>query len=229
MKKPVFYSELAYIIGLLILALGTALLNYGDFGMAVVVAPAYVMHQWLDISFGTAEYIIQALMLAIMFAVFRSRKWTWLLSFVTCVLYGLVLDGGIALTQFLPQLLWLRIVLYVVGIFMCTMGITLLFSTYFTPAVYELFTKVLARRFGWKLHIVKTVYDCCSCVLAVGLSFLLLGKLEGIGVGSVVCALCYGMLIRLETKLFERMWVFEDKFPLRRHFEESEENNEQKI
>ena len=228
MKKPVFYTELAYVAGLLILAFGTALLVYGGFGTSIVVAPAYILHlkisqTWSFFSFGMAEYVIQGLMLLVLLIAFRSRKWTWVLSFVTTVLYGLLLDGGIWLTTWLPQWLALRIVLYVLGIWICTMGIALLFSTYFTLAAYELLIKVLSQRFGWKMHVVKTVYDCCSCVVAVVLAFALLGNLEGIGIGSVVCALCYGTLIRLHTKLLNRVWVFQDKFPLRRYFEESEE------
>lgn len=226
-KKRVFYTELAYGVGLLILALGTALLVYGGFGTNIVVAPAYILHLklsefWPFFSFGMAEYVLQAAILAVLLIVFRSRKWTWLLSFVTTVLYGLILDGGSLLTTLLPQILALRIVLYILGICMCTMGIALLFRTYFTLAAYELLVQVLCRRFGWKLHIVKTVYDCCSCLVAVGLSFLLFGRLEGVGIGSVVCALSYGTLIRLNTKLLERTWEFRDRFPLRRYFEESE-------
>lgn len=229
MKKPVFYSEMAYIIGLVILALGTALLVYGGFGTSIVIAPAYILHlkiseQWSFFSFGMAEYVVQALILAFLLICFRNRKWTWVLSFVTTVLYGLILDAGTWLAGFLPQYLPLQIALYIVGIFMCTLGIALLFCSYFTLAAYELLVKVLVQRFGWKMHIVKTVYDCCSCLVAVGLSFLLFGRLEGIGVGSVVCALCYGVLIRMHTKLLEKIWVFRDRFPLRRYFEESEES-----
>ena len=154
MKKPVFYSELAYIVGLVILALGTALLVYGGFGTSIVVAPAYNLHlklsqTWSFFSFGMAEYMVQAVILTTLLLLFRSRKWTWLLSFVTTVLYGLILDCGSLLTNLLPQSLLLQIVLYIVGIFMATMGIALLFSTYFTPAAYELLVKVLSRRFGW--------------------------------------------------------------------------------
>lgn len=228
MKKPVFYTELAYALGLLALALGTALLVYGGFGTSIVVAPAYILHLklsevWPAFSFGMAEYVTQAVILLTLLIVFRSRKWTWLLSFVTTVLYGLCLDGGSLLTNLLPQSLPLQIALYIVGILMATLGIALLFCTYFTPAAYELLVKVLTRRFGWKLHIVKTAYDVFSCLVAVGLSFLLFGRLEGIGIGSVVCALCYGALIRLHTKILERVWVFRDRFALRRYFEESEE------
>ena len=38
MKKPVFYTEAAYFIGLFLLALGTALTAYGGFGISMVVA-----------------------------------------------------------------------------------------------------------------------------------------------------------------------------------------------
>jgi uncharacterized membrane protein YczE len=42
--KKVFSSELAYLFGILILALGTAFMEKADFGMSMVVAPAYLIH-----------------------------------------------------------------------------------------------------------------------------------------------------------------------------------------
>ena len=42
--KKTFYSEYAYIFGILFLALGTALMEKADFGMSMVVAPAYILH-----------------------------------------------------------------------------------------------------------------------------------------------------------------------------------------
>lgn len=43
MKKS-FYTELAYGVGLITLALGTALMERADFGMSMVVAPAYLVY-----------------------------------------------------------------------------------------------------------------------------------------------------------------------------------------
>ena len=229
MKKPTFYTELSYILGLVLLALGTALTVYGDFGVSMVVAPAYILHVkvsafWPFFTFGLAEYVLQALILALMLLLFPRRKWTWLLSFVTTVLYGLCLDGGAHLTGLLPQTLPLRLALYILGIGLCTAGIALLFRTYFPPAAYELLVKTLASRFGWQIHRVKTIYDCGSCLAAVGLSLLLLGRLEGVGVGTVICALLYGLLIRLWDKILVKHWAFRDRFPLRRYFEERKES-----
>ena len=60
--KRTFYCEFAYIIEIIVLALGTALMERANFGMSMVVAPAYLIHlkvsQFLPFfSFGMAEYV----------------------------------------------------------------------------------------------------------------------------------------------------------------------------
>ena len=47
-KKRVFYTELAYFLGLITLAFGTALMEKTDFGLSVVIAPAYLIHTVTD-------------------------------------------------------------------------------------------------------------------------------------------------------------------------------------
>ena len=42
--KKTFYCEAAYAIGLACLALSTALMATADFGLSMVVAPAYILH-----------------------------------------------------------------------------------------------------------------------------------------------------------------------------------------
>ena len=69
---------------------------------------------------------------------------------------------------------------------------------------------------------VKTVYDFSSLMISVVLSLLFFGTLRGIGIGTVVCAFIYGILIRLFTRLYNKLFVFQDRFPLRNYFEESE-------
>ena len=44
MKKRIFYTEIAYILGLIALALGTAFMEKADFGLSMVVAPPYILH-----------------------------------------------------------------------------------------------------------------------------------------------------------------------------------------
>ena len=44
MKKKIFYTEISYILGILIMAFSTAFTEKADFGMSMIVAPAYILH-----------------------------------------------------------------------------------------------------------------------------------------------------------------------------------------
>lgn len=235
MRKPVFYTEAAYAVGLALLAFGTALTEYGGFGISVVVAPAYILYLKLSellpfFSFGMAEYTLQAIVLVILMLSLRKVRGVFFLSFITAVLYGTVLDISMLFTDLLPSgLLPLRVVVYILGVLVCAVGISLLFHTYLPPEAYELFMKEIARKTHTAIPKVKTIYDCCSMALAIGMSLLFFGTIRGIGPGSVVCAFLNGVLIYAFTKLFEKRFEFRDRFSLRPWFEESEEKYEQKV
>ena len=100
--KKTFPQELAYAAGLALLALGTAITEKANFGMSMIVAPAYLVHLKLSetlpwFSFGVAEYALQALLLIALGLILRRFSPKYLFSFVTAVLYGAALDGCIAL------------------------------------------------------------------------------------------------------------------------------------
>lgn len=229
MKKTIFYTELSYFIGVAIVATGTALTAWGDLGISMVVAPAFVLHLKMSqvfpwFTFGVAQYVLQASLLILMVCLLRKMKFTYFLSFVTAVFNGLILDGVSALLALLPEkLLWQRLVAYICGDLAVCAGVAMVFHTYFSPEAYEMFVMELSRKLNIKIHTFKTVYDCASLVVAVVMSFLLLGNLQGVGVGTVVCAFLNGTLISLFSRLFEKIWKFEDKFALRGKFQESED------
>lgn len=224
--KRVFWTEMAYVLGLVVLAIGTALMERADFGMSMVVAPAYVLHLKVSqffaaYTFGMSEYVFQAVLLIALSLVLRRFQVSFLFSFVTAVLYGLVLDAVLALAAYLPcDSMVLRCVWYVLGMALCSVGVALFFRTYIPPEAYELFVKELAAKFGADIGKVKTLYDCCSCVLAIALSFAFFGfgHFEGVKLGTVVCALVNGRLIAAVDKALGSAFVFQDGLRLRRRF-----------
>ncbi len=227
MKKPVFYTEIAYFLGLALLALGTALTAYGGLGISMVVAPAYLLHLKISqvlpfFTFGVAEYTLQAVVLLTMMLLLRKVKFPYFLSFVAAVFYGFMLDGAMHLTSLLPKILPLQIPIYILGAFCCCAAIALLFSTYLPPEAYEMFVKELSAKLHKPVHTVKTVYDCCSLAISIILSLLFFGSIQGIGIGTVACAFLYGYIIRIFQNLYNKLFCFTDRFPLRKYFEESE-------
>ena len=74
--------------------------------------------------------------------ILRKFKLSYLFSFGTAVIYGVALDGVMGLTVFLPaDVIWLRITYFVVGLLLCSGGVSLFFHTYISPEAYELFIK----------------------------------------------------------------------------------------
>ncbi|MBQ7302368.1 MAG: hypothetical protein IJW89_02160 [Clostridia bacterium] len=226
MKKQPFYTELSYVFGLIIMAFGATFTAKADFGMSMVVAPAYILHlqvsQWLPwFSFGVAEYCLQGLLVAVTAVLMRKFKRAYLFSFVTAVLYGTFLDGAVALLSALPaEALWLRLVWYAVGTLCCSFAVSLFFHTYLSPEAYELIVKEIAAKFHLNVNKVKTVYDIGSTIAAIALSFAFFGfgVFRGMGIGTVVCAVLNGPLIALFSKGLERVFVFKNRFAWEPYF-----------
>lgn len=225
MEKKKFYTELAYVLGLAALALGTAFMEGADFGVSMVVAPAYLVYLKLShvlpfFTFGMAEYILQAVLLVVLMVVLRRFRFSYLFSFVTAILYGLVLDGAMAAVARIPhENLVPRLALYGSGLLLCAAGVSLLFHTYIAPEVYELFVKEVSARYGVDVHAFKTGYDCVSCLAAICLSFAFFGlwHFEGVKLGTVFCALINGWVIGRCSHFLEKHWEFQDglKLPIR--------------
>lgn len=226
MKKRVFYAEFAYLLGVALLAFGTALVERGDLGMSMAVAPAYVLHLKVSqtlpfFTFGIAEYVLQAIVMIVMLILIRKWKHTFLMTAVTTLLYGFLLDLSIGLVALLPHMeFWARLGVYTVGMLLIFAGVAMLFHTYLAPAAYELFIKEVSAKWNFDIHKCKTVYDCTSCLIAILMSFAFFGfgQFQGVKLGTVIAALCGGTFVKLFSRLYERLWDFRDLLPLRKYF-----------
>lgn len=221
--KKIFYTELAYFTGLITLAIGTALMERADFGMSMVVAPAYLIflkisqyYTWF--SFGMAEYCFQALLIIVLSATLLKFKRKFLFSFVTAFIYGNILDLVMYVVGMIPKYgYWQRGLFYVSGMIICAVGVAFLFHTYITPEAYELYVKEISEKSGKNIHVVKTIYDCLSCIIAVIMSFSFFGLFvfEGVKTGTILCALINGWLIGKCSGLLERVFEFRDGLNLK--------------
>ena len=220
-QKRIFYCELSYVFGMIILAFGNAFMEKADFGMSMVVAPAYLIHLKVSeflpfFTFGMSGYVFQAFLLTALSLVMKRVKKSYFLSFATAFLYGLLLDAVMSLVALFgfEGMAW-RIVLYVLGLVLSSIGVSLLLHTYFPPEAYEITVKEISKKYNISIAKTKTVYDCCSCVFGVVLSLCFFGRFVGVKFGTVICALVNGFLIGRIGKFLENKFEFKDKFPLR--------------
>lgn len=226
MKKRVFYTELSYVFGLVIMAFASAFSEKADFGLSMVVAPAYLLHlkisQFLPwFTFGVAEYCFQGLLLIATALIMGKFKTSYLFSFVTAVLYGTLLDFAMGVIAPLPHDTFaFRVLWYLVGVVFCSFAVSLFFHTYLSPEAYELIVKELAVKTKKDINKIKTAYDCFSVILGILLSFSFFGfgVFEGVKLGTILCALINGFLIGLFSKLLDRHFQFKNKFTAEKYF-----------
>lgn len=227
MKKPVFHTELSYLLGLFLIALGSSLTARSDFGVSMIVAPAYILHRKLSLydprfTFGITEILTQVLVLLLLWIVLRKIRVSDLFCFISAVLYALFLDGTGALIALLPAAsLWNRILLFAAGVLSCATGVAMVFHTYIPCQSYDYFVKRITEVFRLSSHRVKTTYDLTSLIIALILSFAFFGFGTFIGVraGTIITAFINGTLIAWISGILEKHFVFKDKLPLRKYCE----------
>ena len=230
LRKIKCSTEIAYIIGMSVIAFGTALITKANFGVNIVVAPAYIFHLYMQsigltyYTFGVCQYISQGILLIAVAAVCKRFKKSYLFAFASAVIEGYLLDLALwALPD--ASSISIQIVFYVFGQIVLALGISFMLKTYITPEVYELavveFTEVFAKFQTWaSVTIVKITYDVCMCILAVLLSwaFFGFGTFEGLGVGTIVNMIVAGFLIGAFTKVQDLLFEYRDYLNLRNYF-----------
>ncbi|MGN0172711.1 MAG: DUF6198 family protein [Acutalibacteraceae bacterium] len=206
-------AEAVYVAANLLLSLAVAMISATDFGVSMVVAPAYILHLKTEIfTFGQCEYMIQALLFAVFCLLMRQVKAVYFSSFLTCLIYGAMLDfWRWAVPHFNPSVtppgclpLALRVVYFVLGMLLTALSIALLFRTYLYPQVYDFFVKGVSERFSFNRTVVKISFDASCLAVSCLMTLLFFGTFRGIGVGTVVMTCLNGLLIGLCGKLLDR-------------------------
>ena len=221
-KKLVVSSEGMYLFTNLLCALSVAIVTAADFGVSMIVAPAYILSLKVPfLTFGQAEYVVQGLLFIVLCFLMKKVKLIYFASFNTCFLYGAFLDlWRLLIPALTPEVIAagetpmaLRIVYFVVGTLLTQLAVALYFRLYIYPQVYEFFIKCLSARFGFDITKVKTVYDFVSLSLSVGMTLLFFGRITGIGIGTIVTTFVNGVGIRLFGNLVDKHLEFRPSFP----------------
>lgn len=219
MKKIKNFSEMSFILGMIILPLGATLMAKADMGISMVVAPAYLLSLKFDfLTFGTAEFLLQTALIIVMSILSKKVKLGYISSFLSAVIYGVILDLWMALFSLITPTLFLRFVFYFVGMLVSSLGVALFFRTYLPPCAYDYFVRDISQMFKIPTRRFKLGYDITSCLVSVILSFIFFASIKGVGWGTVLCAFVNGFIIDFFGKLLDKFIDFSPKFPFEKYF-----------
>lgn len=220
MKKIKLPSELAYITGIITLAFAVALHSAADFGISMIIAPAYLLSLKIGfLTFGQAEYVVQAGLFIVFCIIMGKFKPVYLSSFVTCLIYGAVLDLWRLIPLFNPSVTSpgsmafpIRILMFAAGIVITAFSVALFYKTYLYPQLYDFFVKGIGNKFGLNITIFKTASDIFCLVAASVMSLAWFKGFYGINWGTLIIAAVNGPLIGFFCKIYDRYFEIEPIF-----------------
>ncbi len=225
MKKTGKTSELLWVAGTVLLALGVSLCSKADLGVSMIAAPSFVISSALEerapfFTTGVTSYIIQGIVLVLTCAVIRRFNWRFLLTFVSAVVYGYTLDLFIWLLRDVSfDTVALRWAVLLVGNSISAFGVACFFRTYLPLQVYEMFVSEVSARFSFSVTKTKWCLDLSLLAISVSLAFLLFGdggsfnwsgiyrsSFHSVGLGTVVTALINSPIIGVSVKLLDKLF-----------------------
>jgi uncharacterized membrane protein YczE len=183
-----------------------------NFGMSMMVAPAYIISEKIGIfSLGEWAYIVQGLLFIAFCIAMKKVKLIYFVSFITCVIYGYILDMWRVVIPLLnPEVtapgsmnMWQRIVLFAVGELLTSFTVMLFFKSYIYPQVCDFFIKGLVEKYKFNQVKFKFIYDMSYLAISVILSLVLFRRFVSIYWGTIVIALVTSPLIGVFSKWYD--------------------------
>ena len=205
-NRQLFNRWLIYVCGMLIQGLGLYFTARCGLGTSALLGVAYVGSLAYGMSFGDASKIVFAIYIAAQFLVRgkKHRQWRDLLQLPVALLIGEIFN---TLDLIIPPELLRSTVLVQFLVLVCAVvfngiGATLAVNMRLIPSPGDGIVQALADRFHMELGKMKRIMDCTMVALAVVMSFVIFGRLEGVGIGTVAAMFGVGKIVTFCNGLF---------------------------
>ena len=189
-------GELALIVIVVINSLGVVLMLHSGAGISAISSVPYAFSDvWPKLSLGTWTYLFQGLLVLTLFAARKRIVLPYLLSFLVGFVFGEFVDFHEAWVNLLPQTLPLQILYFVISYVLICIGIALSNRCGMPIIPTDLFPRELADVTGIPYSKIKITFDVTCLLVTCLLTGLLLGHIDGLGIGTVLAAFTMGKAI----------------------------------
>ena len=218
-EKHLWRGEGALAFAVCINSLGVVLMLYSGSGISAISSVPYAFSEVLPrLSLGTWTYLFQGALVLSLMVLRRRFVPSYLFSFVVGFVFGELLDLHEFWVNLLPQGLGWQVSYFVVSYLLISFGIALSNRCGLPIIPTDLFPRELVQITGAGYPKIKISFDLICLAVTAGMTFLFLGHLDGLGVGTVLAAFTMGKTVGLMgTWLDERVrfvCVLDKKAPL---------------
>lgn len=204
-KKELVKRYVVFILGLFFSGIGVAFTKHGDLGVSPISSVANVMSlKFSFLSLGNWLIVWNCVLIAAQVLILRRDfKLYQLLQIPLSFLFGWFTDIGMWVVSFISVGNYpTKLLMLAIGIVILAFGISLSVIANVIMNSGEALVKAVSDKTHFEFGYVKIGFDVVCVITAVVLSMIFFGgKIEGTREGTIISALCTGIVIKFITKL----------------------------
>lgn len=198
-----------FIIGLFINSVGVSLITKADLGTSPISSIPYVLS--LNFSFTLGEYTIFFSLLLILLQLIILRKEFKVEHFLQIpfsIVFGYFIDISMGWLSFMqPNAYLVKVISLLIGCVVLGIGVycEMLANVVMLPG--ESFVRAICFRTKKEFGTLKVTFDCSMTIIAVALSFIFSGRLNGVREGTIIAAVLVGFIARFIDRNFSFLHI----------------------
>ena len=193
---PVLRGELALLVVVLNNSLGVVLMLYSGSGISAISSVPYAFSEVFNkISLGTWTYIFQGLLVLSLMVMRKKFVAPYLFSFVVGFAFSEMLDVHEMWINVLPTAIGYRVIYFIISYLLLCIGIALSNRCGLPIIPTDLFPRELAGITKVKYSRIKIGYDVTCLTITALMTLIILGHLDGLGIGTILAAFTMGKVI----------------------------------
>lgn len=209
MKKIKLPGELVLCFAVIFNSLGVALMAKSNFGISSISSVPYVFSKaFTFFTFGTWNYLFQTALIITLMILRKKINFSYLFSFVVGICFGKMLDVHELWINRLPDSILLHIVYFIISFIIIAVGICMSNNCLLPIIPTDVFPRDLSQIIRKPYKKVKTFYDLSCLTATLLISVIILHRISGIGLGTVLCAFTTGKAVSVVQNFINRHMEF---------------------
>ncbi len=196
-------GEAALALAVVINSFGVVLMLYSGAGISAISSVPFAFSEVLPrLSLGTWTYLFQGLLVLSLMILRKKFVPQYLFSFVVGFVFGKLLDFYELWIPLLPKGWVMQVIYFIISYLLICFGIALSNRCKLPIIPTDLFPRELSDITGVAYSRIKIIFDVTCLAVTMLLTLLFLGRLEGLGIGTILAACTMGKVIGwIGTKL----------------------------
>lgn len=208
-ERHIWRGELALIVAVVINNFGVVLMLYSNAGISAISSVPYAFTDvFPQLTLGTWTYLFQGLLILSLMILRKHFVPVYLFSFAVGFVFSELLDVHESWIQVLPDTLPCRILYFLISYILISLGIALSNRCGLPIIPTDLFPRELSQITGIGYPVIKISFDVICLAITAVMTFIFLGHLDGLGIGTVLAAFTTGKAVGLAGSLLDRKFRF---------------------